>query len=48
MKRYRVWNANRKVIYPDNWIEPEQREEKSPLSEEHQRRTERRTVPPPD
>lgn len=30
MKRYRVWEANRKVfLYPENWIEPELRDEKS-------------------
>ncbi|HET9454498.1 MAG TPA: neuraminidase-like domain-containing protein [Gemmatimonadaceae bacterium] len=32
MKRYRVWEANRKVfLYPENWIEPELRDEKSPF-----------------
>jgi hypothetical protein len=32
MKNYRVWEANRKVfLYPENWIEPELRDEKSPL-----------------
>lgn len=31
MKRYRVWEANRKVfLYPENWIEPQLRDEKSP------------------
>ena len=30
MRRYRVWEANRKVfLYPENWIEPELRDEKS-------------------
>jgi hypothetical protein len=30
MKDYRVWEANRKVfLYPENWIEPELRDEKS-------------------
>ncbi|MEU2032607.1 neuraminidase-like domain-containing protein [Nocardia amamiensis] len=30
MKNYRVWEANRKVfLYPENWIEPELRDEKS-------------------
>lgn len=29
---YRVWEANRKIfIYPENWIEPELRDGKSPL-----------------
>ncbi len=31
-KNYRVWEANRKVfLYPENWIEPELRDDKSPL-----------------
>ncbi|MBC7776100.1 MAG: hypothetical protein H7246_11755, partial [Phycisphaerae bacterium] len=31
-KNYRVWEANRKVfLYPENWIEPELRHDKSPL-----------------
>ena len=31
-KWYRVWEANRKVLlYPENWIEPELRDDKSPL-----------------
>lgn len=35
MKNYRVWEANRKVfLYPENWIEPELRSDKSPLYEE--------------
>lgn len=30
MKNYRVWEANRKVfVYPENWIEPELRDDKS-------------------
>lgn len=30
MKNYRVWEANRKVfLYPENWLEPELRDEKS-------------------
>jgi len=30
MKRYRVWEANRKVfLYPENWLEPELRDNKS-------------------
>ncbi len=30
MKSYRIWEANRKVfLYPENWIEPELREDKS-------------------
>lgn len=35
MKNYRVWEANRKVFfYPENWIEPELRDDKSPFFEE--------------
>ena len=31
-KWYRVWEANRKVfLYPENWIEPELRDNKSPF-----------------
>ncbi len=32
MKNYRVWEANRKVfLYPENWVEPELRDDKSPF-----------------
>lgn len=32
LKSYRVWEANRKVfLYPENWIEPELRDDKTPL-----------------
>ncbi len=32
MQRYRVWEANRKVfLYPENWIEPSLRDDKSNL-----------------
>lgn len=35
MKNYRVWEANRKVfLYPENWIEPELRDDKSFLFRE--------------
>ncbi|MDX2212460.1 MAG: LamG-like jellyroll fold domain-containing protein [Oculatellaceae cyanobacterium bins.114] len=35
MKNYRVWEANRKVfLYPENYIEPELRDTKTPLFEE--------------
>ncbi|HSR10696.1 MAG TPA: neuraminidase-like domain-containing protein, partial [Thermodesulfobacteriota bacterium] len=35
MKNYRIWEANRKVfLYPENWIEPELRDGKSPFFEE--------------
>lgn len=34
-KYYRIWEANRKVfIYPENWIEPELRDDKSPFFKE--------------
>ncbi len=34
-KWYRVWEANRKVLfYPENWIEPELRDDKSPFFQE--------------
>lgn len=32
MKNYRMWEANRKVfLYPENWIEPSLRDDKSPF-----------------
>jgi hypothetical protein len=32
MKNYRAWEANRKVFfYPENWIEPELRDDKTPF-----------------
>ncbi|MBW4660244.1 MAG: peptidoglycan-binding protein [Drouetiella hepatica Uher 2000/2452] len=35
MKNYRVWEANRKVfLYPENWIEPELRDNKTPFFKE--------------
>ncbi|MGD1859002.1 MAG: LamG-like jellyroll fold domain-containing protein [Leptolyngbyaceae cyanobacterium] len=35
MKNYRVWEANRKVfLYPENYIEPELRDTKTPLFKE--------------
>lgn len=31
LKSYRLWEANRKIfLYPENWIEPELRDDKSP------------------
>lgn len=34
-KVYRIWEANRKVfLYPENWIEPELRNDKSPFFKE--------------
>jgi hypothetical protein len=35
MQRYRVWEANRKVfLYPENWIQPSLRDDKSPFFKE--------------
>lgn len=35
MKRYRVWEANRKVfLWPENWLEPELRDNQSPMFKE--------------
>ncbi len=35
MQNYRVWEANRKVfLYPENWIRPELRDDKSPFYKE--------------
>jgi hypothetical protein len=35
MKRYRVWEANRKVfLFPENWLEPELRDDQSPFFRE--------------
>ncbi len=35
MTNYRVWEANRKVfLYPENWIEPDLRDDKSPFFQE--------------
>jgi len=32
MQRYRVWEANRRVfVFPENWLEPEMRDNKSPF-----------------
>lgn len=38
MKNYRVWEANRKIwLYPENWIEPELRDDKSPFFKDLER-----------
>ncbi|CAA6808384.1 MAG: Unknown protein [uncultured Sulfurovum sp.] len=35
MKKYRLWEANRKVfLYPENWLEPELRTDKTPFFKE--------------
>lgn len=35
MKNYRLWEANRKIFfYPENWLEPELRDDKSPFFKE--------------
>lgn len=37
-KNYRVWEANRKVfLYPENWLEPEWRDDKTPFFQELER-----------
>ncbi|XZF16348.1 neuraminidase-like domain-containing protein [Chitinophagaceae bacterium MMS25-I14] len=34
-KWYRIWEANRKIfVYPENWIEPDLRDDKSPFFQE--------------
>lgn len=38
MKSYRVWEANRKVfLYPENWVEPELRDDKTPFFTQFER-----------
>ena len=35
MKKYRLWEANRKIfLYPENWIEPDLRDDKTPIFKE--------------
>jgi hypothetical protein len=35
MKNYRLWEASRKIfLYPENWLEPEFRDDKTPLFKE--------------
>ncbi|MFC5744288.1 neuraminidase-like domain-containing protein [Actinomadura rugatobispora] len=35
MKRYRVWEANRRVfLFPENWLDPDLRDDKSPFFRE--------------
>jgi hypothetical protein len=35
MKNFRVWEANRKIwLYPENWIEPQLRDDKTPFFKE--------------
>jgi hypothetical protein len=39
MKQYRLWEANRKVfLYPENWIDPTLRRDKTPLFKEFENR----------
>jgi ABC toxin-like protein len=34
LKRYRTWQASRRAfLYPENYLEPEQRDDKEPLFE---------------
>ncbi|MDT3426206.1 hypothetical protein J2Z22_001732 [Paenibacillus forsythiae] len=38
LRNYRVWEANRKIfLYPENWLEPELRDNKSPFFNELQK-----------
>jgi hypothetical protein len=47
-KQYRVWEANRKVfLYPENWMEPELRDDKSPLFAEVESRLLQSALPAP-
>ena len=49
LKRYRVWQANRKeFLYPENSIEPEQRDDKTPQFEPEPESTARLEKPDPD
>lgn len=46
-KFYRVWEANRKVfLYPENWIEPELRDNKSPFFVEFEKFLKQNEVTP--
>jgi ABC toxin N-terminal region len=39
LRRYRIWEANRKdVLYPENWLEPERREDDAKRDEAVRRR----------
>lgn len=39
MKNYRIWEANRKIfLYPENWIEPELRDDKTPFFKEFEQK----------
>jgi hypothetical protein len=34
MKRYRIWEANRKIfLFPENWLEPEFRDDRQDRAE---------------
>ncbi|HUT72078.1 MAG TPA: neuraminidase-like domain-containing protein [Desulfatiglandales bacterium] len=47
MKNYRVWEANRKIFaYPENWIEPELRDDKSPFFEELEKELRQNDITP--
>lgn len=47
MKNYRVWEANRKVfLYPENFIEPELRDTKTPLFAELEQELMQSTISP--
>jgi hypothetical protein len=49
LKRYRVWQANRKqFLYPENYLEPEVRDDKEPLFEPEPESTARLEKPDDD
>ena len=49
LKRYRTWQASRKeVLYPENVIEPELRDDKTPQFEPEPESTARREKPDDD
>ncbi len=49
LKRYRTWQASRKeVLYPENVIEPELRDDKTPQFEPEPESTVRREKPDDD
>ena len=49
LKRYRLWQANRKrFLYPENYIEPELRDDKTPQFEPEPESTARLEKPDDD
>ena len=38
MKSFRLWEGNRKIfLYPENWIEPELRDDRTPFFQDFQK-----------